>query len=134
MGNIERKSLDEIRKEFLFNNGSYTQEDLDIIRYKILEEDKTKNPLKYKEACEKLESINNVDNDLTFEINKKQMYEFVKEKLLGLKALIIAFRMTDIELGDPVSVLNDLKMYALLYNYLTNDKELDIEEKRSRTK
>ena len=129
MENFENKSLEQIRKEFLFENGSYTKEQLNIIRDKILEEDKIKNPIKYKEVYDKLNTIVDVNNELSFKINKQEMFELIEKKLLELKATIIAYRMSGIELSNPVSTLNDIEIYTLLYNYLKNDKELEDEER-----
>lgn len=129
MEKFENKSLEQIRKEFLFGNGSYTKEQLNIIRDKILEEDKIKNPTKYKEAYDKLNTIVDVNNELSFEINKQEMFESIEKELLELKATIIAYRTSGIELSNPVSTINDLQIYTLLYNYLKNDKDLEVEER-----
>lgn len=129
MENIKNKSLDEIRYDFLFTNKKLSKEEINSLSEKILEEEKKKNPQKFEEAYDKLNSIININDDLPFRINKQEIYELVKNNLLELKALIIAFKESDIRLKNPVSTLNDIKIYTLLYDYLKNDKDVKVKNK-----
>lgn len=104
----------------------FTYEEMGKLRKKVLDEEAQNNKEEFFISIAKLNSLTNPFEKLPYEINKVQILEYLKDRLVEMKAMQMAIKITaGIEYDDPMRTIKEIEIYELLLEYLENDKTLD---------